>query len=255
MRRPPTSLAALLVLLAPSTALAADHLAKISEVMLSTNGDGTAQFVEIVTAAEPYANDPYGIEVYDADANLIDTVTFDMAGNDTIYVASATAVTELLEPADVLLDITLPTDGQVCLIRDVGSNIHCIAWGCVNTLAGSASQTSTGPSPADGESLQRQSTGEYHLAAPTPDAANVAGTLAPACATAPDAGVPPDADPNAPDAAANAPDASGGGGGDDDGGGGGCCQSSRDRGAAGSIGLALFGLAALGRRRRRATRR
>src|SRR6188474_1508713 len=103
MPRLSSSLAALLLVLAPSTALAADHLARITEVMLSTNANGAAQYVEIVTQTEPYGNDPYGIEVYDADANLIDTVTFDMAGPDTIYVASAAAVTELLVPADVLL--------------------------------------------------------------------------------------------------------------------------------------------------------
>jgi hypothetical protein len=223
----------------------------VNEVLLSQDGDATIQFVELFDPnAEGFPNDPYRIDVYDADATLIDSVTLPAIHGETpYYIASAQAVIEFGVAAEAVLDFALPIDGQVCFVSSTDNIIQCLAYGCVNTLAGTALETDVGPTPADGESVQRQAGGVYHLAAPTPDATNAEGVMLPACPGGPDAGVAPDANPE-PDANPDdPPDANTGGGGNNDDDGGGCCQTS-DRGAAGSLLLGLGALVALRRRRR-----
>jgi uncharacterized protein (TIGR03382 family) len=243
MRRFASILSIPVVLVAASVAEASDHGWKISEVLRSHDGDTGVAFVELTDeiGAEPNPADPYSVTVYDADGIELDAVSFELGAVSSWFVSSAAADAEFGTTGDAALDFALPDDGQVCIEANGGRKIHCLAWGCVNTLV--TAGASRGASPPDGQSLSRQGNGTYHVANPTPDAANAAGTAEPACPTA------PDADPSVPDADPTSPDArpgTGGGGGDD----GGCCQTG-ERGAAGSLALALIAVVAL--RRRRAT--
>jgi hypothetical protein len=234
---------------ATSPAHAADHLMRISEVLLSQDGSTANQYIELVDPGEPFPASPYELVIYDANAAMIDTVSLPVPASTTrYYVSTAGADLEFGTDNDVELDVALPADGQVCF-QNGATRIHCIAWGCVTPVTAG---TQRGPTPPDGQSLQRQANGDYQLAAPTPDAANVAGVTMPACPSGtPDAGPAPDADPGAPDASpGEEPDAGGTGGGDDEG--GGCC-SAGSRGEA--TGFAVLALGVLLVLRRRATGR
>jgi hypothetical protein len=133
----------------------------------------------------------------------------------------------------------------------------CLAWGCIQTqiVAGVMLRA---PSPPNDQSVQRQSNGTYQLATPTPDADNVAGTLAANCPTEPDAppmvdGPPVGGDAGlTPDSGTGGNDAGGGSNNNDDG--GGCCHVKGSRGAASAVLLALGVVLALRRSRRKPSR-
>jgi hypothetical protein len=234
------------ILLAPGVARAADHLMKVSEVFLD---DGTgAQYVEINDNGEPLtAGAPYHIAVYDADGSPLGTVVLpDLPANQGFYVIANDAAVASFglvgDQVDAELTVLLPVDGQVCFERSTNTRIHCVAWGCINTVVGSPNR---GASPPEGSSLSRPAVGTaYQVADPTPSTVNAAGDADPACpAEVIDAG------PDQPDAdVGGGPDA-GDGGGDD---GGGCCSTGRRDPAAT---LLLIGLVLLATARRSGRRR
>jgi hypothetical protein len=176
----PAVLLALLVLVLPGRAHAFHHLMKVGEVLLSAGGDPGVQYVELQDPGEPFPDGTYDLEVFDADAQPVGTSVLGVPPGTTRYlVATAAAETEFGVTADAALTVALPEDGQACFSRTIGTMIHCLAWGCVDTLV--TASASTGASPPDGSSLQRQGGDVYHVATPTPDAANVAGTLEEPC--------------------------------------------------------------------------
>jgi hypothetical protein len=232
-----------------SKAYAVDHLMKINEILRSKNGDTGVQFVELEDAfGESFPNNPYTLEVYDANATLVGSVTLNVPASTTRYLV-ATAAAEFDTNRDATLNVALPENGQVCFVRGT-FKIHCVAWGCLNTVLVGAERA---PTPPDNMSVQRQSPSGWQLATPTPDATNTAGTTVANCPTEPDAapavdGPPPDAGVN-PDAIDEGGDAGTGGNNNNGDDGGGCCEVNGARGAAGSIVLALGVLLALRRRR------
>jgi hypothetical protein len=165
-----------LALVSPRPAHAIHHFMTVGEVLLSSGGDTGIQYVELEDLfPEPFPDGTYDLELFDADAQPIGTVELTVPPQTArLLVATAAAEAEFLADADAALTVALPADGQACFSRTSGQKIHCLAWGCVDTLV--VPSASTGASPADGVSLQRQPTGTYHVAAPTPDADNVAGT-------------------------------------------------------------------------------
>jgi hypothetical protein len=241
MVRMRTTLVVVMVLGSARLAAAADHNMVISEVLLSSGGSTGVQFVELTDAVnQPFPAPPYGIEIYDADGTLLgDTPVAAPASTTRLLISTAAADTALGTVGDAVLDVALPTDGQVCFVRSGGGKIHCLAWGCVTTLAGSALQTGLGATPPDGMSVQRQVAGTYAVAAPTPDATpNTVAAAQPACpGGTPDAGPTVDADPAAPDADPGSSE-------EDDG--GGCCSTGGDPG--GAILLSLVALIAIRKR-------
>src|SRR5262245_29708233 len=110
-------IAALLVLLTPGAARAADHLMKVSEVFLD---DGTgAQYVELNDGGEPLSGS-YVLAVYDADGSPVGSeIALSMvpAQQGFYMIANAAAVTafDLNSPgeSDAELTVVLPADGQV----------------------------------------------------------------------------------------------------------------------------------------------
>jgi len=187
-----TTTAALLVALVATLAVAASpasasfHLMKVSEVQLSRGGDATAQFVELQDSSDepfPSSSGPYKVVVYDAAGAKVAAHDIGSAlenptdASQPFLIATATA--SGVTP-DQALSVALPAGaGQVCFTNGPSeSKVHCIAYGCVTTVVGSADR---GPVPPDGQSLQRQAGGALQLAAPTPDAANSAGTTSESC--------------------------------------------------------------------------
>lgn len=249
--------------LGPSSALAADHQMRISEVLLSSGGNGDYQYVELIDPGEPFSA-AYELVVYDADGIEVGSDVLAIDPATTRYVvASSDANADGAWAADETWAVALPADGQVCFERTTNNvKIHCLRWGCINTPVGPTS-SGVGPSPGDGMSLQRQGNGSYQLATPTPAAANASGTSEVAC----DGDVFDASPPGAPDAApgdaidggADGLDGGGGGGGDGDGDGdgdgggdedGGCgCRAGTRSGGALSF-LALVIAMAFARRRR-----
>ena len=238
------SLIGLVIAIGP--AHAADHNARISEIMLSGGGSTANQFIELRDSAEPFPSQPYRLEVYDAAGTLVGSVSLTVPQNTafTMLIARGTVGAT----ADVALTVALPADGQACFVSTANTYIHCVAWGCVTTPI-NATIKSRAPAPPDGQSAQMQIGGLYLLATPTPDAVNAtAGTSGPACPTD-----PPDAGPFADDIGpidgppSSGPDA---GNNNNNGDGDGCCSTSTN--PAGTFVLALFvALSAFASRRRR----
>ena len=237
---------------------AMEHQMRISEVLVSADGDTGIQYVELTDPGESFPTGTYQLHVYDATGTDVGAaVTLNVPASTTrFFVATGAADTKYGTTRDATLSLTLPTDGQVCF-QNSTFKIHCVAWGCINTLVATGLPHGRGASPSDGLSLQRNGNGTYFLGTPTPDAANLSGTPGDFCPTDPDAGVanpPPDA--AVPDANPDAPDAATTPGDDDDtgdgagGGGGGCCRVAG--GDAG--GAMLLALATMLMIRRRATR-
>jgi hypothetical protein len=254
------SLLTIALLSIASRAEAADHGMRVTEIYLSDGTAGNAQYIELTdgTADEPFSQDPYGVQVYDADGNVVGSTTFDVAaGTRSLWIATADADAAFSATADVTLTVQLPTDGQVCFTRsNNASRIHCVAWGCINTaVTGGVTPTGRGASPPATMALLRNGSGTWYVGTPSPEMANTPGVPGDFCATEPDAGVatpPPDA--SVPDANPDEPpDANPSGGDDDDdgggGGGGGCCRvGGGDAGGAMLLALATMLLV----RRRRA---
>jgi hypothetical protein len=177
---PAALLLALVLTLFPGRALAIHHLMTVAEVLLSFDGDGTVQYIELQDPiGEPFPDEDYDLDLYDTNAQPIGTVPLVVAPNTTRYwVATPAAELEFGETADAELTLALPAIGQACFAQVSGTRIHCLAWGCVATKVTGAAQ---GASPPDGSSLQKQGGNAYHVAVPTPNAANTAGTLEEPC--------------------------------------------------------------------------
>jgi hypothetical protein len=184
-------LAALMLLLGAVPAQAHFHLMRVNEVMLSTGGDATAQFVELIDPSdEPFPSDsaPYKVVVYDASGTRLGAHTISTAllqGRDNtqpLLISTPTADAALGVAGDESLDVALPSVGQLCYTAgSAEAAIDCVAWGCI--VSPVSSSVERVPAPPDGQSVQRQGvTGTaFQLAQPTPKAANVAGTTAQPC--------------------------------------------------------------------------
>jgi hypothetical protein len=181
------ALGTLALLFAARSSYASYHVMKVNEVGLSKGGDATAQFIELRDdGSEPFPASPgsYDVAVYDENGVMLGSpIALDrenLAANQTAYlISTATANTKFTVTGNVALAITLPANGQACF-RAAGAEVHCLAWGAV--LAPKAG-ASTGASPTDGNSLQRQPNGTYSVLAATPKAANALAPL-------PDGGTP-----------------------------------------------------------------
>jgi hypothetical protein len=239
-----------------STALAADHLMRVSEVMISKSNDTAIQFVELDDPSlESFPSNPYSLAIYNAAGTQQgQPVQFTVLANTQRFLVGTDAAdTAFGTTRGATLPATLPADGQACFISAGNIKIMCLAWGCIQTQI-VANVMVRAPSPPNDQSVQRQSNGTYQLATATPDATNIAGTMASNCPTEPDAAPMVDGPPLAD--AGLTPD-SGGGGSADAGGnnnngddGGGCCNVEGSRGAAGTCLLALGVLLAFRRSRR-----
>jgi hypothetical protein len=181
----------------------------VNELLLSAGG-GTAQFVEVrALQSVRLDGDRYYVEVFDPNGASLGTVDAGGLGGgqfapEYYVLASTAAETALSFTADALLDVYLPSEGQLCLFETIGVDtraVHCIGWGCV--LAPVHPSSIPTPAPPDGQSTQRPNDlgGGYVLAAPTPGILNAAsGTAAEPCAERdagplpplPDAGTPED---------------------------------------------------------------
>ncbi len=163
------------LLLGSSAAYAADHIAKVGEVMISKQGSTTSQFIEIEDpAGESFPNGPYSLTLFDAAGNPTGSVALTVpAGTTRLVIASVVAKTQFgLPTATTTLTVTLPANGQACFNRSSG-RIHCLAWGTVTSQVTGTSGNALGASPPDGMSLQLVS-GTYVLGTPSPGAANTA---------------------------------------------------------------------------------
>jgi MYXO-CTERM domain-containing protein len=159
--------------LSASPALAAFHQMKVAEVGLSKGGDTTAQFIELQdNSSEPFPAGTYDLTIYDASnvsqGSIALTATSLAAGQSAYLISTASADTKFGVTGNAVLTVALPVNGQACY-RNAGTNIHCLAWG---TVATPQTNASTGASPGDNLSLQRQASGSYAVGAPTPKAAN-----------------------------------------------------------------------------------
>lgn len=161
--------------LSASPALAAFHLMKVVEVGLSKGGDNTAQFIELQDSGEAFPAGTYDLTIYDASnvqvgGSIALVNTSLQAGQAAYLISTASADTKFGVTGHAVLNVALPANGQACF-RNAGANVHCLAWGTVPTPQVGAS---TGASPGNDLSLQRQANGTYAVATPTPKAANVA---------------------------------------------------------------------------------
>ncbi|MEA2469856.1 MAG: hypothetical protein QOE38_855 [Thermoleophilaceae bacterium] len=184
-------LAALGLLAAAVPAQASFHLMRVNEVMLSTGGDATAQFVELIDPVDepfPSSTGPYKVVVYDANGTRLGAHTISTAllqGRDNtqpLLISTPAADAALGVVGDETLDVALPAVGQLCYTAGSSEGaLDCVAWGCIASAVSSSVERV--PAPPDGQSVQRQgATGSaFQLAQPTPKAANTAGTTAQPC--------------------------------------------------------------------------
>lgn len=195
-----TALTLSVLLLGVAPAQASFHEMRLNEVMLSTGGNSTAQFVELLDPIDepfPDSSAPYKLVVYDANGQKLGAHTISTAllqGRDNtqpLLISTPAADAALGVTGDEALDVALPATGQLCYTAgSAEAAIDCIAWGCIVTTA--SPSTIRVPAPPDGQSVQRQSvTGStFQLAQPTPKAQNAAGTSAQPC---PGVGMPSNA--------------------------------------------------------------
>jgi hypothetical protein len=233
-----------LLLAATSSAFAADHLMKVSEVLISQGGSTSSQFVELQDpTVESFPGNPYTIEVFNAAGASVGSQPLTIAPSTSRFlIATAQAQIDFGVTAQAILTVALPADGQVCFTKTAG-RIHCFGWGTITSSVIGMNGTDTGPAPTDSHSVQRTASG-YFVGVPTPGAANI---MPPPFDMPPDAGTSvPDA--SAPDASGPMPDA-GNGNPNNPSDGGGCNIGG------GASWLLLVGLAALVLIRRSSTRR
>jgi hypothetical protein len=211
-------LAAIAVVAAVALACAAPagasfHFMRVNEVMLSTGGNGDAQFVELLESSdEPFPDSfaPYKIVVYGAGGNRLGAHQIDqglLAGRDNtdpLLISTAAADSALGVTGHETLGVSLPATGQLCFTAGSSeSPVDCVAWGCVTSKVGAAAAV---PAPPNGKSVQLQNLGStYHLANPTPKDANVAGTTAKPCPDDPGPGPGPKKPTAGPDTLTGTP--------------------------------------------------
>jgi hypothetical protein len=183
------------LLLGAVPAQATFHQMRVNEVMLSTGGNPSAQFVELLDPADepfPSTAGPYKIVVYDASGAKLGAHTISTAllqGRDNtkpLLISTAASDAAFGVAGDEQLEVPLPSVGQVCYTAGSSeSAFDCVAWGCISAPA--ASRLTRVPVPADGQSVQLQdlSGSTFQLAQPTPKAQNVPGTTAAPCANPP----------------------------------------------------------------------
>jgi hypothetical protein len=184
MRRYAIALLIAVVVLVPAPSAMADHhLMKVNELMLSSGGNQAAQLVELRDDFDepfPAALEPYKVVVYDGGGTKVGAQDlspnpFPSRNNTEPYLLASDAA-GLGAERDAALTVALPQGaGHVCFTRLASeARVHCVAYGCpASPLAGSQ----VGRAPGDGESLQRLGSGLV-IGAPTPNAANAAGTSA-----------------------------------------------------------------------------
>lgn len=201
MRRLRRTIVVTVTLAAAAPALANDHLARVNEVMLSSDGDAAAQFVEIEDpAGEEFPDGGYGLFVYEADGVTqahYQAIVIAPGATSRMTLATEAARAQFgleLEGGNPELVINLgsplPANGTACF-RKQGVDLSCLTWGAATPPIALNSQLA-GPAPADGESLQRQAAGDCTaLGAPTPQATNAVLPCAP---WPPDDGTDPDGD-------------------------------------------------------------
>lgn len=174
-----TVLALALPLALPASAWAPDHRETVNEILLSTGGNASAQFVELRdTVGEPFPGPPYRLASYDSAGMPVASVTLPSlelagAGTNPYLVSTPAADAAFGVSADEPLPAGFlpPTGGMVCFEQGMGTRqIACVAYGCPATTGASLVVA-----PADGQSLQRQTNGAYALAGPTPKATNASG--------------------------------------------------------------------------------
>jgi MYXO-CTERM domain-containing protein len=238
------------IALVAAPARADEHRMRVSEIFLSDAIQGDAvQYVELYDPMrEPFPEEDYHLGIYDTAGVLLDVVPVDPpAGTLRYLVATPAAEAMFGVRADAALGATLPAEGQVCFeVTEEGENevISCLAYGCVEELVEAEFASETAMAPFEGQSIQRQRIDHsFEVAAPTPDAVNVAGIAGqPDCAPPPDDEPPPDEEPPPDD---QPPDEEEPPIVDDDD--GGCAVASTGSSSA----LALIGLGLLAARRRR----
>ena len=172
----------------PAAAGAADHLMEVNEVMVSVGGNPAAQYVEILDPFnEPFPSPPYRLVVYDAngvrlghhelggDAQIVDN-------NVPMLISTPAADAALGVTGHQALGVSLPTSaGQIAFTRGLAeTKIHTLTYGCINTAV-TTFAINFGPLPTTSQSAQLQPSNAITLGAPTPKAANVAGTAAANC--------------------------------------------------------------------------
>lgn len=241
-------------LLIPSAADAADHVMRVNEVLL--DGGGGEQYIELHDAnPESLPAPPYTLKIYNSSGTMTETVTLTgiTAGAGVYYLVGNTAADTTYTTAvfDAALTMALPNPGQACFENGSNTKLHCVAWGCGQTML-TATTSHAGMVPSSTMSLSLPTAGgPLQFATPTPDAANSSGTAGGCPAVAVDASV---IDAPGGGGGSNNPDAGtgggGGGGGDDD---SGCCQSSTPASTTGAALLSMLVLGAIVRRRRRST--
>jgi hypothetical protein len=166
-----------------TTASADHHLMRVDEVQLTSGGDQTQQFVEIVdSVAEPFppSSGTYGLAAYDASGNLTGSQTFapgDFPPPEPRH-PFLIAPTGFTPAGEVQLTMTLPQlRGQVCFTAHGGAElVHCLGWGCPAVLRTSKGGSQAGAVPPDGSSLQRTASGALGIGTPTPGGQNGSST-------------------------------------------------------------------------------
>src|SRR5881227_2038243 len=148
-----------LLLLGAVPAQASFHFMRINEVMLSTGGNASAQFVEMLDSVDepfPDSTAPYKLVVYDANGQKLGEHTISTAllqGRDNtqpLLISTPAADAALGVTGDEALDVALPATGQLCYTAgSAEAAIDCIAWGCIVTTA--SPSTIRVPAPPDGQ--------------------------------------------------------------------------------------------------------
>jgi hypothetical protein len=157
---------------------------RVNEVKLSTGGDATKQWVELIDSLdEPGVDPPYKLRVFNAGGGLADEQNlpgiFD--GEDTQPYLVASGSSGLT--GDAMLSVLLPLGaGHVCFTRASNAAIHCISYGCPAAQVGSLGGTQRGLAPSDAESLGRSGASLF-LGSPTPDLVPNSATTPAACPT------------------------------------------------------------------------
>jgi hypothetical protein len=209
-RLAPVLLAITAVLATAAPAHADHHMLRVSEIALSAGG---AQFVELREDnpfGEPFPDAlmPYRLVVFDGAGTRV-------GGQDlppTLLRGPSTPILISTAPQnDAHLNVALPAgSGQVCFTRTTAeTRVHCMSYGCPAAPLAAEYGNQVGAAPADGQSLQRLTSG-VALGAATPDADNAA-TGSAACTGAPappggpgnpggPGGTPPTEDHTAPSA-------------------------------------------------------
>jgi hypothetical protein len=199
MLRPAFAVGVLVLL--PTFAAADQTGLRMNEIMLSHNGDGTAQFLELEdTSGIAFNTAGLGIRVYDSTGAQtgFQPMTFSGAVTRVIF-ASASARTPAhfdlqttTNPPTVILNLQdiLPAAGTACF-RQSGVDLHCMAWGSPanHPMPDPTNGTVPGEAPMDNQSLQRQAT----CAALGPHTLGMTNAVIACPSVGPDGGVQPDA--------------------------------------------------------------